>query len=138
MYCHIPLRYIYLSSNLLDHEFSTVAMQIASCEIRLRKQVQTIADKKLLQLNKDIGRREASLLDGCAEAFAADKMIGPVKKALMDMKVAELKGELEARGAPKTARDKAALRRRLSALLMSGAAGAPDARRGTGLPTRCS
>lgn len=60
-------------------------------------------------------------LHGCVisiEMFEADQMVGPVEKDLMDMKVTELKGELEARKAPKTARDKMALRIRLRALMI--------------------
>ena len=69
-------------------------------------------------------------LHSCAislEMFEADKMVGPVAKDFMDMKVAELKDELEARGASKSARDKPlALRVRLRALMIRAA---HDARR---------
>ena len=68
-------------------------------------------------------------LRGCVitmEMFEADKMVGSVEKDLMDMKVAELKDELEARGAPKTAPNKMALRVRLRALMIRAAL---DARR---------
>ena len=64
-------------------------------------------------------------LQGCTislEMFEADKMVGPVAKDLVEMKVTELKDELEARGAPKTARDKMALRVRLRALMINSAA----------------
>ena len=68
-------------------------------------------------------------LHSCAislEMFEADKMVGPVAKDFMDMKVTELKDELEARGASKSARDKLALRVRLRALMIRAA---HDARR---------
>ena len=61
---------------------------------------------------------------GCTisyEMFEADNMVGSVRKDLMDMKVAELKDELEARGASRTARDKMALRLRLRACMLRAA-----------------
>ena len=59
-------------------------------------------------------------------------MVGPVAKDFMDMKVAELKDELEARGASKSARDKLALRVRLRALKAHDPCGARRAARGGG------
>ena len=77
-------------------------------------------------------------LRGCAitlEMFEADKMVGLVAKDLMEMKVAELKKELEARDAPKTARDKMALRVRLRALMIRAALDAHREEEGTGVFT---
>ena len=60
-------------------------------------------------------------------------MVDPVAKDFMDMKVAELKDELEARGASKSARDKPlALRVRLRALKAHDPCGARRAARGGG------